>query len=113
MKGIIKFYKEQEGFGFIFDENKEDVYFNIKEWKNPSVPCGNDEVEFELKENHKGKYATHITLLKSASKKQDDRITCPQCKKKIIPRIQYLITHPMRAIALTVLTQLSSSKATR
>lgn len=58
------------------------------------MPCGNDEVEFELKENQKGKYAANITLLKSASKKQDDRIICPQCKKKIIPRIQYLNNAP-------------------
>lgn len=102
MKGTVKFYQEQKGYGFIFSsEINEDIYFNIKEWKNESIPNGNDEVEFQLDENKKGKFALNINLLKSAlekkeeqSAKKDDRIICFNCNKKIVPRIMYLNAAP-------------------
>ena len=98
MKGIVKFYKQEEGYGFIFCEDlKEDFYFNIKEWKNGSVPCGNDEVTFESAEGKKGKFAKNILLEKSASEKKgskDDRVACPHCGKKCVPRIRFINSIP-------------------
>ena len=98
MKGIVKFYKQEEGYGFIFCEDlKEDFYFNIKEWKNGSVPCGNDEVTFESAEGKKGKFAKNILLEKSASEKKeskDDRVACPHCGKRCVPRIQFYRGNP-------------------
>lgn len=96
MKGTIKFYNTEKGFGFIFcEDNKEDVYFHINDWKNPSVPGGNDDVEFELGKSQNGKSkALNITLIKSANDKRqenysknDDREICPGCGKKIVPRL--------------------------
>lgn len=96
MRGTIKFYNTEKGFGFIFcEESKEDVYFHINDWKNGSVPNGNDDVEFELSKSQNGKSkATNVTLLKSANDKKqenysknDDREICPSCRKKIVPRL--------------------------
>ena len=96
MKGTIKFYNKEKGFGFIFDEEtKTDLYFHINDWKNGSVPNGNDDVEFELSKSQNNKpKAINIILIKSADEKKqenfgknDDRVICPGCNKKIVPRI--------------------------
>lgn len=100
MKGTVKFYNKDKGFGFIHtNEHFEDVFFRINDWKNPSMPEGNDEVEFSLTNVQPGKYkGTNIILVKSASvkkqeekatnfSKNDDREICPGCGKKIVPRL--------------------------
>lgn len=106
MKGTIKFYNSEKGFGFIFcEDTKEDVYFHINDWKNASVPNGNDDVEFELGKSQNGKSkALNITLLKSANDKRqenfsknDDRVICPGCNKKIVPRITTFKGTPMHS----------------
>ncbi len=95
--GMVKFYSEEKGYGFIYHKyRQEDIFFHINDWKNPSVPCANDDVEFEIAEASKqGKEkAINIILVKSSTEKKDenftkndDRIICTGCKKKIVPRI--------------------------
>ncbi len=106
-KGTIKFYNSEKGFGFIFcEDNKEDVYFHINDWKNGSVPNGNDDVEFELSTSQNGKSkAINISLLKSANDKRqesysrnDDRVICHGCGKRIVPRIITFKGSPTKSI---------------
>lgn len=106
-QGTIKFYNKEKGFGFIFiNESTSDIYFHINDWKNPSIPCGNDDVEFELSNSNNGKAkAVNIKLIKSADaknqekyEKNDDRIICPECGKKIIPRITTYKGTPMHSL---------------
>lgn len=95
MTGTIKFYNKEKGFGFIFcNELNNDIYFSISDWKMASVPNANDDIEFEIYNGKKSK-AINIKLLKSATEKNtkssnhnlDDRIICPGCNKKIVPRM--------------------------
>ena len=59
--GIVKFYNESKGFGFIKDESSDKEYFvhssglkdNIRE---------NDEVTFDLQEGKKGLNAVNVKL---------------------------------------------------
>jgi len=60
-KGVVKFFNETKGFGFIKDKESEKEYFvhvsglvdEIKE---------NDEVTFELQEGKKGLNAVNVKL---------------------------------------------------
>ncbi|MEY3426362.1 MAG: hypothetical protein RL679_1720 [Bacteroidota bacterium] len=60
-KGVVKFFNETKGFGFIIDSESNKEYFvhvsglidKIKE---------NDEVEFELEEGKKGLNAMNVKL---------------------------------------------------
>jgi CspA family cold shock protein len=60
-KGIVKFFNESKGFGFIKDANSQKEYFlhssglidRIKE---------NDEVTFDLQEGKKGLNAVNVKL---------------------------------------------------
>lgn len=100
MRGTIKFYNRDKGYGFIFtDENDGDIYFRIGEWKNHSAPANNDVVEFDTKPGRKGPEAINIKCVRSAEERKqikrtanrpnDDRITCPSCAKKIVPRVSF------------------------
>ena len=61
MNGIVKFFNESKGYGFIIDNESKKEYFvhvsglidKIKE---------NDEVTFELKEGKKGMNAVEVKL---------------------------------------------------
>lgn len=100
MKGKIKLFKEQEGYGFILGENGNEYYFNVHDIKSfERPPRMGDLAEFNVKEstakNKKDKAVdvaiTQATSSESISRKKnrrrDDRITCPHCGRKIIPRV--------------------------
>jgi CspA family cold shock protein len=61
MNGIVKFFNESKGYGFIIDNESQKEYFvhvsglidKVKE---------NDEVIFELKEGKKGMNAVEVKL---------------------------------------------------
>ena len=119
-KGTVKFYNKEKGFGFIYVENKpEDVYFHINDWKNPTIPCGNDEVEFEIKtlEDEREK-AVNIKLVKDIVKEDEiiidednsnlnkvhkrnfnqDRILCKGCNRMIVPRLIAYTGNPSHSL---------------
>jgi cold shock CspA family protein len=119
VRGTVKFYNSEKGFGFIYVEARnEDIYFKIGDWKNGSVPCGNDDVEFEIKDGKKGAFASEIKLVKSAESKkqqqkeqnkpQDDRIVCPNCKRKIVPRMITYRGDPDKTVCPYCATQIQS-----
>ena len=106
-KGTVKFYNNEKGYGFIFcDETKKDIYFYINDWNNPSVPIGNDDVVFDVHISNNGKQkAINIILIKAANDKKkenftknDDRIICPSCRKKIVPRIVTYAGNPTHSL---------------
>lgn len=100
MRGTIKFYNRDKGYGFIFtDDSAQDIYFRISEWKNHSAPANNDIVEFDTKPGRKGSEAINIKCVRSAEERKqiqreanrpkDDRVTCPHCGKKMVPRVNF------------------------
>ena len=101
MRGTIKFYSREKGYGFIYtDEHDKDIYFRIEQWKNHSAPNTDDIVEFETKPGRKGLQAINIKCIRSATERKekeyqarreanDHRETCPHCEKKMVPRINF------------------------
>lgn len=50
-EGIVKFYSQEKGYGFIFDlSSQEDVYFHIRSVLGPFPPKAQDRVEFLTKD---------------------------------------------------------------
>ncbi len=62
MKGTVKFFNEQKGFGFITEttENK-DYFVHVSGLLNRIVK--DNEVEFELEDAPKGKKAVNVKLI--------------------------------------------------
>jgi len=95
VQGKIKWFSEEKGYGYIVGDDQKDYYFSIREVQGADLPRNGDVVTFEGGEGKKGPRATAVTIIaKSASRAQpssnprsDDRVTCPHCKKKMVPRI--------------------------
>ena len=96
LTGTIKFYKENEGYGFIASDD-QDYYFRITSVIGESVPHAGDRCEFFVVEDRKGKgkgknkKAEQITITKKNqnSDKNDNKIVCPGCGRKIVPRMSF------------------------
>ena len=92
MKGMIKFYNKEKGFGFIVSENNNEYYFDSKVITFGHIPNSGDLVEFEiyekLKNNEKNPKIKTMTFLGQSADKtvNDSRILCPHCQKSIVPR---------------------------
>ena len=61
MKGKVKFFNEQKGFGFILGEDEQDYFVHISQITNDSILDNETEVVFEAKETERGKQAVNVS----------------------------------------------------
>ena len=90
MHGKVKWFSSEKGYGFITSSDGNDHYFNVQAINGSSLPNNGDSVEFESKEGEKGYKAIKVNIIARVEKeeqRQDDRINCPNCGKKIVPRM--------------------------
>jgi CspA family cold shock protein len=62
-QGVVKFYNSMKGFGFITTQTGEEIFFHKSNVKNTGfrdVLVQGDNVQFELKQEQKGKRAYNI-----------------------------------------------------
>ena len=60
-KGKVKWFNLEKGYGFIEQENGEDLFVHISEVKGQDLKEG-DQVEFEIGQGQKGPCATEVTV---------------------------------------------------
>jgi CspA family cold shock protein len=58
-KGKVKFFNTSRGFGFITQNEGEDLFFHVSELQSETVNDG-DRVEYEIGEGKKGPCAVNI-----------------------------------------------------
>lgn len=63
MKGIIKKFIDDKGFGFIRTESDTEMFFHISNVKDQSSIAEGVKVKFDIGENEKGAYAKNICVL--------------------------------------------------
>jgi len=62
-QGVVDFFKESGGYGFIETEDAdEDVFFHMEDIGGPDLEEG-QEVEFEIEQAEKGPRAKNLTRL--------------------------------------------------
>ena len=57
--GKVKFFNESKGFGFIVQDEGEDLFFHVSELQAETANEG-DQVEYEIGEGRKGPCAVNI-----------------------------------------------------
>lgn len=66
MQGVVKFYKEDKGFGFIVnDEGGQDIFFHVTACAEGYVPQEGDVITFELGQGKDGRTAAKDVRLAS------------------------------------------------
>jgi len=58
-KGKVKFFNTSRGFGFITQNEGEDLFFHVSELRAETVNEG-DQVEYEIGESRKGTCAVNV-----------------------------------------------------
>ena len=61
MKGNVKFFNEQKGFGFIAAEDGKDYFVHISDVDNQEVLNQNDEVTFDTEQGDRGVKAVRVS----------------------------------------------------
>lgn len=91
MKGIVKWFSKDKGFGFVTCEDGTDYFLHCSEIKERGfTPEPKEPVEFNVKERDKGPAAVDVVFVNRKENESDDpRVECPGCKKKIRPNIRY------------------------
>ncbi len=91
MKGTVKWFSEDKGYGFITDDDGQDYYFGIRSISGTDLPANKDIVEFIPQKASRGLRANNINILEKkkthTTRSPDQRIECPSCERKIIPRL--------------------------
>lgn len=87
MKGKIKVYFEDKGYGFLIADNGDEFFFHVNDFGHHHSKINKDaKVLFETEKTEKGLAAKRVRLPKN---NDDPRINCPHCSKKIRPNPRY------------------------
>jgi|LSQX01.2.fsa_nt_gb cold shock CspA family protein len=95
MKGQVKFFHQEKGYGFVYGEDGRDYYFNVRDIQGVDLPNNKDEVVFEPKETAKSPRATKLKIVATSTNTTtdlhsgDQRERCHSCGKKMVPRIGF------------------------
>ena len=66
MKGTVKWFNKEKGFGFITGEDGKDVFAHFSQIQKEGIKelFEGQEVEFEITEGQKGPQASNIVVIK-------------------------------------------------
>lgn len=96
MRGRVKWFSREKGFGFITDESGVDRHFAVRDVVGALLPVEGASVSFNPTDGKKGPRATQIQIVSQGNtarnssqttQRADDRVTCASCGKKMVPRI--------------------------
>lgn len=101
MKGTVKWFSAQKGYGYILSNNNEEHYFNIQAVHGEQLPEAGDIVEFTAYQGNKSLNAKHIHVLTdkisatqnavhdTSHKIKEPKVRCLSCNRKMVPMVVY------------------------
>lgn len=93
MRGRIKWFSTERGYGFITDERNEDHHFSVRDVVGAELPNGGESAEFDAGHGGRGAFARKVRVVAPRPGKvcqgraRDDRVLCNYCQRKMVPRL--------------------------
>lgn len=85
MRGNVKFFSPQKGFGFVTGPDGVDRHFGQRELPKGYVPQSGDEIDFSSGRGPKGPNATRVKLIKKAAPAAEPTTGKPAASAKAAP----------------------------
>lgn len=101
VRGKVKWFSAEKGFGFIVGEDDVERFFNVRGIQGADLPNNGDLVEFEHKAAQKGPRAVNVRIVEratSTSERRDDRVECGSCGRKMVPRLITYQGEPQKSV---------------
>ena len=98
MDGVVKWFSEEKGYGFITDKNNKDYYFHVSDLNGALLPEKGQDVHFDYETTQKGYRAKGIILTKNNDSNDNTLDFCKNCKKKIVPRMITYRGEPQKTV---------------
>lgn len=94
LQGIIKNYRDKDGYGFIASGQTE-YYFNVHGFNGDVIPQAGMKCEFTPRAPRKGAkspVAVNVTITDQnvPQRPGDERVKCPSCGKLVVPRLYFM-----------------------
>ena len=88
MKGKVKWFSTEKGYGFIYGEDGVDRFFHVREINGGNLPGNGGTVTFDSKKGDRGPCAVNVTLTGAPERiREDIKPTCSSCNRSFVPRI--------------------------
>jgi cold shock CspA family protein len=88
MKGKVKWFSAEKGYGFVHGEDGVDRFLHVKAVRGADLPAAGDAVEFEHKESERGPVASKVLIESSGpGNVNNSRVECGSCHKMMVPRV--------------------------
>lgn len=98
MDGVVKWFSEEKGYGFITDKNNKDYYFHVSDVKGALLPEKGQIAYFDAEVTQKGYRAKNITLINNKISTNNSLDFCKNCNRKIIPRMITYRGEPQKTV---------------
>ena len=98
MKGIIKWFSQEKGYGYILSESNENHYFTLQALAHDVIPHEGDQVEFSSYQGKKTLNAKDIKITPNTAldlyshprkRSKEPKVLCMGCNRKMVPLFVY------------------------
>ena len=93
MRGRVKWFSSERGYGFITDVQDHDHRFTVRDVIGGALPTRGETTEFVPGSGDRGAFARKVRIIASApvgwgaTRSQDDRVICRHCGRRMVPRV--------------------------